>query len=123
VKIVFLALSLFFILGCSSKKPLYYYGDYSNAYYEDKKELSPQTRTHLLHSIDEAIEKAPQGTSARVAPGLYANLGYLYLKAGQNKKAIENFEKEKALYPESSKFMDRIIQKIKALEEKNDETK
>ncbi len=47
---------------------------------------------------------------------MYANLGYLYLKAGQNDKAKDSFIKEKTVYPEAAHFMDRLIQKINALE-------
>ena len=111
----------FFISACSQPKPLYYYGDYSEQYYQSKKELSNASQLQLQQSIAEAIQNAPQSTSGRVAPGLYANLGYLNLKMGNNKEAIENFEQEKALYPESAKFMNRMIQKIQKMEEKEND--
>jgi len=110
-----------FLSACSQKKPLYYYGNYSDEYYQSEKELSHESQLQLQKAIEEAIQNAPQGTSGRVAPGLYANLGYLALKESQNKKAIEYFEKEKALYPESAKFMNRMIQKIQKMEEKEDD--
>jgi hypothetical protein len=113
---------LFLVAGCSTHKQLYYYGDYSQEYYSSKKELSAESRIALQHSIEEAIQNANNSTTGRVAPGLYANLGYLYLKANNTQKAIEYFEKEKALYSESAKFMDRMIQKVKTLQgEQKDE--
>ena len=113
---------LLLVAGCSTHKQLYYYGDYSQEYYSSKKELSAESRIALQHSIEEAIQNANNSTTGRVAPGLYANLGYLYLKANNTQKAIEYFEKEKALYSESAKFMDRMIQKVKALQgEQKDE--
>jgi len=116
-----LVLFALFLTACSQTKPLYYYGEYSEAYYASEKELSHESQLQLQQAIEEAIQNAPEGTSGRVAPGLYANLGYLNLKMGKNKKAIENFQQEKALYPESAKFMDRMILKIQKMEEKEDD--
>ena len=118
---VLLVLFTLMLSNCSSPKPLYYYGDYSEEYYHSKKELTPEARIALQHSIEEAIQNADEGSSGRVAPGMYANLGYLYLKAGQTKMAIANFKLEKSIYPESAKFMDRMIKKIEALERDEDE--
>jgi hypothetical protein len=115
--ILLVALATMFALsGCSSKEPLYYYGDYSEEYYNYKKNMSPETQLELQKAIEEAIEDADDGSSERVAPGMYANLGYIYLKSGNTAKAKENFIKEKTLYPEAKHFMDRLIQKIDALE-------
>ena len=51
---------------------------------------------------------------------MYANLGYLYLKAGNNAKAVESFEKEKSIYPEAVYFMERMINRVKSMEAKNE---
>jgi hypothetical protein len=116
-----LAAALFVLSGCSGKEPLYYYGDYSESYYNDKKEMSAESALELQKAIEEAIEDADEGSSDRVAPGMYANLGYIYLKQGNTKKAKENFIKEKTLYPESAHFMDRMLQKIQKAEGNDDE--
>lgn len=113
--------ALFLLSGCGSKEPLYNYGDYSQEYYNYKKNMSPETQLELQKAIEQAIENADDGSSDRVAPGMYANLGYIYLKTGNTKLAKQNFIKEKALYPEATHFMDRLIQKIDALEENTDE--
>jgi len=122
--------TLFFILafityitsGCSTQpKPLYTYGDYSEAYYASKKELTPESALRLQKSIEYAIENSGESSSGRVAPGLYANLGYIYLKTGNSSKAIENFKKEKAIYPEAAHFMDRMIKKVEVAQGKTDE--
>ena len=108
--------------GCSTHNTaLYNYEDYSESYYADVKEHNAESQLKLQKSIETAIENAKDSQSGRVAPGLYANLGYIYLKEGQNKKAIESFQKEKALYPEAAKFMDKMIQKVTMLEESKDE--
>jgi hypothetical protein len=110
----------FIINGCSLyPKPLYSYGDYSESYYNSKKEPTQKSVLALQESIKDAIKTAGESRSGRVAPGMYANLGYLYLKAGKTQEAILNFEKEKAIYPESIHFMDRMIKKVKLLEKGN----
>lgn len=100
--------------GCVTQpKPLYVYGDYSSLYYASKKEPSPESALKLQQSIEKAIQNVNGSSSGRVAPGMYANLGYMYLKAGKNDEAIVNFQKEKLIYPESAHFMNRMIQKVK----------
>ena len=112
----------FIISGCSSKpKPLYTYGNYSESYYASKKDVSADTALKLQKSIEFAIENAGESRSGRVAPGMYANLGYIYLKGGKTDKAIESFKKEKSIYPESAHFMDRMIKKIEASEGKQND--
>jgi hypothetical protein len=110
--IVLIALVVF-ISGCGPKtpEPLYNYGNYSNSYYSYKKNMTPDSTQQLQKSIEEAIEDSGESQSRRVPPGMYANLGYLQLKAGKNQNAIENFTKEKTTYPESTFFMDKLIKR------------
>jgi len=106
--------AILFIIGCNNTqpKPLYVYGDYSSRYYTLKKEPSPTSAIELQKSIQRAIKNVNGSSSGRVAPGMYANLGYLYLKNGKTDKAIANFQKEKEIYPESIYFMNKMINKI-----------
>ena len=117
-----IGLILFTLSGCSGQpKPLYTYGDYSESYYNSKKNVSEESILKLQKSIEYAIENADKSRSKRVAPGMYANLGYLYLLSGESAKAIESFNKEKMIYPESSRFMDRMIRKVEVAQGDNDE--
>jgi hypothetical protein len=103
----------FLLSACSSgPKPLYNYEDYSDTYYGAKKNMTEESSLELQKSIENAIENASESSSGRVAPGMYANLGYIYLKSGKSKEAIASFEKEKSIYPESAHFMDRMIKKV-----------
>ena len=112
----------FIISGCSNQpKPLYTYGNYSESYYESKKNVSADTALELQKSIEYAIENVNESRSGRVAPGMYANLGYIYLKGGETDKAIESFNKEKSIYPESAHFMNRMIKKIEVAEGKQND--
>jgi len=117
VELGLLAIAIFLISGCSSgPKPLYNYGKYSESYYGVKKDATTESALQYQKALEYCIEEVGDSRSGKVPPGMYANLGYLYLKAGQNAKAKENFIKEKTIYPEAIHFMDRMIQKIDALE-------
>lgn len=119
---LFTVLSIAFVVsGCGQPKPLYTYGNYSNSYYNLKKDNNADTALELQQSIEYAIEHSEESLSGRVAPGMYANLGYIYLKGGKTNKAIESFTKEKSIYPESAHFMNRMIKKIEATEGKKDD--
>lgn len=106
------------ISGCAQKSTsLYNYGAYSQSYYDYKKNMTDESALELQKAIEEAIANAKDSHSGRVPPGMYANLGYLYLKSGNSKAAISSFEMEKKIYPESAHFMDRVIRKVDLAEE------
>lgn len=111
--VIFLGLTL---SACAKPTPLYVYGDYSESYYKDKKTANEGSRLKLEASMEKAIEEAANSRSGRVPPGMYANLGYMYLQDGKAREAISLFEKEKAVYPEAAHFMDRIIAKVEKAE-------
>lgn len=115
----FACLGLLLLLSaCAQPKQLYNYGDYSESYYKHKKQATPETRLALMASIEKAIDEASKSKSGRVPPGMFANLGYMYLQDGNSQKAISLFGQEKATYPESAHFMDRLISKVEKTEKK-----
>lgn len=119
IKVMVAIVVAFIASGCAPKtQPLYNYNDYSESYYAYKKDVSEESALKLQMSIEKAIEEVGESRSGRVPPGMYANLGYLYLKAGSSKEAIASFETEKSIYPESAHFMDRIIKKVELAEGK-----
>lgn len=108
---------LFLVSGCSSgPKPLYNYEEYSQSYYDLKKEPNEESALAYQRALEEVIANKGESSSGRVPPGMYANLGYLYLKTGNTQKALESFTQEKSIYPEAAFFMDRMINRIGAME-------
>jgi hypothetical protein len=101
-----LALLALMLAGCGPKG-LYNWGSYSqamNSYYRDPAKQS-------------AYREALQGVIAeeqgqRVPPGIYAELGYLEMAAGNTAEAKRMFGLEKTRWPESAPFMDRMIRKV-----------
>lgn len=95
---------------------MYEYANYSQSYYQFKQSGDAESTAKWKTSLEESIEKS-NALAIRVPPGIYANLGYLYLKVNDTQKAVSLFKMEKALYPESGVFMDNLIKKAELMEE------
>jgi hypothetical protein len=116
-KMLLPAVSVFMISACAQPVPqqplpLYHYEDSSLTYCLYKAHMTNESLLNFHNSIERTIERAEQSRSGRVPPGMYANLGYIYLQSGKSKEAITVFKKEKTFYPESTHFMDKMIKKI-----------
>jgi hypothetical protein len=118
VKYAVPVIAVMILAGCGAQpaKPLYNYAGYSDSYYAYKKNMTPESTLQLEKSIQDAINGTENSRSGRVAPGMHANLGYLYLKAGKPNEAIASFNMEKTVYPESTLFMDKLINRVKVTE-------
>jgi len=98
-------------LGCTSTKPLYYWGHYEDLVYDmyvHPGEADPATQVALLN---EDIQKA-ESSNQPVAPGVHAHLGYMYYLQGDLDAAYAQFAAERELYPESAVFIDGMIDRM-----------
>lgn len=86
------------------------WGTYENTLYAYSK--TPEAKDVYRNSLLAALRNG--GASNRVAPGLNAELGYLYMEEGRTAEAIQYFEAEKRLFPESSRFMDGVITRLRS---------
>jgi hypothetical protein len=68
----------------------------------------PTTVVDNMHKLELHIQKLEQ-SKQKVPPGLYADLGTMYLQAGDKEKAKANFIKERDTWPESVGLMDALI--------------
>lgn len=106
-KILAVVLPIVFLTGCV--EPLFHWGKYEDSLVERYVDNdTTQTEVHLRELITEA-----ESTQKRVPPGIYADYGFMFYKRGDKSSAINYFEKEKKLYPESSFFMAKLIERIK----------
>jgi hypothetical protein len=94
------------LTGCATNQAKYAWNDYESGLYEHYK--NPQEPARLIEVLQASIEKAEHGKE-RVPPGVYAELGYALMSAGRDGEAIVLFQKEKATWPESARFMDKMI--------------
>lgn len=93
------------LLGGCVQQPMYSWGSYEGTLYSYYKK--PATQPELVESLAEVMSEEQYGN--KVAPGLYAEYGFLLMGAGKTDDARRLFEKEKALWPESAVFMDVLL--------------
>lgn len=116
--LVFCFLAAGLLISCAPQQ--YVWGSYETelyGYYKD-----PDRLENLMMALETAIaegEKSAKKTSSaggaktrRVAPGLYAEYGYLLMIKNQGAKAKSYFKKEKQSWPESTVLMDKMIKVI-----------
>jgi len=99
-----------FLSGCATPRaapPMYYWAGYSTTLYNSKK--TPSDASILTHQKTlELIIKESKTRNLRIPPGVYAELGYIYLKQSNNQLAIQYFKLEREIYPESTLLMQRL---------------
>lgn len=110
-KIGLASLALFAILlaGCGNAggpRSLYYWdGTYSSSLYSYLNEDGDATEQ--ISRLENLVQTSTQ-RGYKVAPGLYAHLGLLYLNNGNLDAANANFDKEVENFPESREYINFI---------------
>ncbi|HTJ96348.1 MAG TPA: DUF4810 domain-containing protein [Rhodocyclaceae bacterium] len=93
----------------TTSNSIYQWGSYDNALYASYKDPNQVEALRVkLETLIADREKAGQ----KVAPGLYAELGTIYLQSGAADKASAMYAKEKDAWPESKTLMDAMIKNI-----------
>ena len=127
IKLACLGALALVLVGCSNTsgpRSLYYWdGTYNNALYTYLNESGDTNEqiSHLENLIQTSIQKG-----YKIAPGLYAHLGLLYLNNGNLGVANANFDKEVENFPESREFINfikgskNLVQAPKVEEAKNE---
>ena len=100
------------LTGCASKG-LYQWGGYEEQLYATYKDPA---RVETLRLKLETLLQEAQQSGRRVAPGLYAELGTVYLQGGNRAQAIRYYELERQTWPESNLLMTAMIQNLERLE-------
>lgn len=97
-------------------KSLYSWDKYDTAVYTYYKKQTPKSLEKVT-KMYEKITTDPRGTRQVPPPGACAEYGYLLCLQGKQAQGIPLLEKEMELYPESKKFVERIISSINKKEE------
>lgn len=96
-------------IGCANRPtPLYYWGHYENLIYKMYNKPGDATPEVQVGLLKEDIQRS-EANGKRVAPGLYAHLGFMYASQGNVQLAMEALNEEKNLYPESAVLIDGMI--------------
>lgn len=107
-----LPLSLLALTGCVTKQqPIYGWGNYQQQVYQYFK-ADTKSNEEQIAALEESMQKnRSKGTP--LPPGYHAHLGMLYANAGKPDMVVQEFETEKALFPESAPYMDFLLAKLK----------
>src|SRR6478609_8831016 len=96
------------LMGCAQPS-IYHWGKFEDGLHDRYvNQNHDQADAYLLETIGAAEQQ-----NLRVPPGAYADYGFLLFKRGDRAGAIAYFEKERLLFPESSAFMTKLIERIK----------
>lgn len=106
--ITLLTVILLGLSGCTTTK--YHWGNYEKSLYKHYK--NPSEVEKLSESLADVI--ADGEAEGKVPPGIYAEYAYILYISGKTREAITYFEKEKTLWPESSVFMNKMIDMAKS---------
>lgn len=109
-KILLPAIAFTFGLGgCAAQvtEAGYYWGNYANTLYEYAKDPSEDTLAAHVEELKLIIAESNE-RDLKVPPGIYAELGYIEAKKGQDSEAMTHYEAEMNLYPESRVFLERL---------------
>ena len=97
--------------SCNTTQPLYSWYNYEDATYQYKKKSTEELHVKMLEQYQKLIEKQ-KGTRVVVPPGMYSEYGYELYKAGKKEEGLSFLKKEITLYPESEKYISRIIKQL-----------
>lgn len=92
--------------GCKSPD-IYYWGHYENLVYITYAKPDKATPELQVQAMEEDMHKAISANKP-LPPGFHAHLGNLYYQLGKADLALQEFQKEKAQFPESAVLMDRL---------------
>lgn len=95
--------------GCANRSGLYQWGGYDALLYQSYK--NPEKAVEFRQSLELHVIKMEQAQQ-KTAPGLYAELGTLYLQEGNATKAVAMYTRERDAWPESKALMDSLINNI-----------
>ncbi|MGJ8690955.1 MAG: DUF4810 domain-containing protein [Thalassotalea sp.] len=99
--------------GCASNNTQYHWGQYESLVY--KGHIKPEEVSAIVQIdiLETDIEQA-KAENKPVPPGVYAHLGLMYAASGQKDLALSSLAKEKELFPESTVFINGLIERASA---------
>ena len=110
-KMFFAAICIMALASCQTQKSLYSWYDSEDATYQYTKKLTDEKLEKAMVQYKKVITKQ-KGTRKVVPPGVNAEYGFLLCKAGKKAEGLELLRAEIKAYPESEKFISRIINQL-----------
>jgi hypothetical protein len=102
------------LAGCAQKGPpaLYMWGSFPRQQYEALSSAGAGSAAQI-DALEAQAEKA-RAAGAALPPGFRAHLGMLKLSVGDSEQARRLWQAEKAAFPESSPYIDRLLERLEA---------
>lgn len=110
-KIISAVFGVIALASCQTQQPLYSWYDSENATYVHTKRATDETLEKAMVQYQKVIAKQ-NGLRKTVPPGVNAEYGYLLCKAGRKQEGLTLLRAEIQAYPESEKFISRIINQL-----------
>ena len=110
MKLVRLLSLIALFAGCAPPTK-YSWGQYEDLVYDFYAKPGQTPPERQVEKLEEDYQKA-RSANKPVPPGWHAHLGYLYYELGKTDQAKQQFETEKASFPESAVYMDRLLAKF-----------
>ncbi len=98
---------LVLLTGCAAPTT-YLWGHYEGVVYATYAAPGTVPPERQIELLEQDYQKA-RSENKPVPPGFHAYLGYLYYQIGRTEQARQEFETEKARFPESAVFIDRLL--------------
>lgn len=102
------------LAGCANRgpAPMYMWESFPRQQYDVllHQGFSPEEQIRVL----EAHAEKARGADAALPPGFRAHLGMLHLNAGNPEQARQLWMAEKASFPESAAYIDRLLKRLEA---------
>ncbi len=110
--LILAAASATLLAGCATPQTIYGWGSYEELVYASY--LSPQdVPAEKQVEILEKDYQLARSTNKRLPPGWHAHLATLYYQLGKTDQARQELLTEKAEFPESAQFVDRLLANLK----------
>jgi len=111
-KLFIAAVAMLALASCGTVQPdLYSWYGSEDATYQYTKRNTEEKLTAAMEQYKKVVTMQ-KGARQVAPPGVNAEYGYLLVKAGQKQEGLTLLKQEIALYPESEKFISRIINQL-----------
>lgn len=110
-KLIISAVCMMAMASCQTQQSLYSWYDSQDATYTYTKRNTDETLAKAMAQYEKVISKQ-NGLRNTVPPGVNAEYGYLLYKAGKKEQGLALLRAEIAAYPESERFISRIIKQL-----------
>lgn len=110
-RILFIGACLLALSSCGTTDSLYSWYDYEDATYQYSKKSTEELQAKVLEQYQKIIEQQ-RGSRGVVPPGLYAEYGYMLYRTGKKEEGLSFLRTEIKTYPESEKYISRIIKQL-----------